>query len=590
MKYARGAAATGLVGKLLGRFRKKGLAQTDEVATVARQLDNDFVHARDQLTPQKLDGMTPTKRNAALEEFRRYGDNPNALDDVDFDNMVPAVKKMGKAVEKVRSEALKLHRRMLGDGVVDIKMTDKVRNNIIIQANELLKHVEDAGMIDVKNAIKRGIIEGGGDAATMHKALFEAKVNARFRRGVSGGADVVDDMISNFLTDSKIGWTARQIDGNIKLIKAVDETVKVWDDLGDIRVPGRPKDYESIELTDGLNLGKNQESIAKLEAAVETLRGSGLLSDSQVAAFKTEMVAASDAIVRGTKAYQDVITINHARNMSLGKIKKQRDLAGTVADTPETFAAARMASAMQSGARLAELVARGVDAFLSTRPMQAGAGITAAVHGMSKEEKRQTFELIHQELTNLAGNPMALTESMTQFIERGAAFDPAAADHAAQKAANTIFYLQSQLPPVDDTIYGRGSPQPLSAIEEFMEKFLAAADPVACGWEVYAGTCTPQMVNSLRATNPEFYAQMSAELANVMSKVPADKANPKVVAAASIFLGGLDPMYSGDFIMKLQSNYAQTATQDAVINGPRRPVRNPGAESSLTTSQRQQTY
>jgi hypothetical protein len=123
-----------------------------------------------------------------------------------------------------------------------------------------------------------------------------------------------------------------------------------------------------------------------------------------------------------------------------------------------------------------------------------------------------------------------------------------------------------------------------------MEKFLAAADPVACGWEVYAGTCTPQMVNSLRATNPEFYAQMSAELANVMSKVPADKANPKVVAAASIFLGGLDPMYSGDFIMKLQSNYAQTATQDAVINGPRRPVRNPGAESSLTTSQRQQTY
>jgi len=589
MKYARGAAASGLIGKLLRRFRKGGLAQTDEVADAARRIDNDLAHSTDQLTPHRLDGMAPGKRAAALDEYRRYGDSPNALDDVDFTNMVPSIKKMGAAVNKVRTEALKMHRRLHGNGVTDLTFTDKARDAMIIQGNELLKHVDSAGMSDVKNAIKRGIIDAGDDATLMHKALIEAKVNARFRRGVDGGADIVDDKITAFLRDPKV-FNKKQLQANVEIVGAVEKVVKVWDDLGDIKVPPRSKDYESFQVTDGLNIGKNSQSIAELRAAVDLRTEEGLRAKAQRDAFESSMVEAGDAVARGTKGMADAIKINKARNTSIGRLKKERDLAGTVADSPESFAAARMASAMQSGARMAELFSKGVDAFLSTRPMQAGAGITAAVHGMNKEEKRQTFELIHQELTNLAGNPMALTESLSQFVDRGAGFDPAAADHAAQKAVNTVFYLQSQLPPVDDTIYGRGSPQPLSAIEEFMEKFLAAADPVAAGWEVYAGTITPQMVNSLRATNPEFYAQMSAELAYVMSKVPENKANPKVVSAAGIFLGGLDPLYSGDFIASLQSNYAQTATQDAMINGPRQKVKNPGAESSLTTSQRQQTY
>jgi hypothetical protein len=42
-----------------------------------------------------------------------------------------------------------------------------------------------------------------------------------------------------------------------------------------------------------------------------------------------------------------------------------------------------------------------------------------------------------------------------------------------------------------------------------------------------------------------------------------------VVAGLSVFLGNLDPMYTGDFIMKTQSTFAQTSTQDELINGPR---------------------
>jgi len=589
MKYARASAASGLIGKLMRSVRKRGLAQTDEVADAARQLELDFVHARDQVTPSKLDGMTPTKRAAAMDEYRRYADSPNMLDAVDFDNMVPSIKKMGQAVNRVRQEALKMHRKLHGNGVVDMGLTDKARDGMILHANELLKHVESAGMVDVKNAIKRGIIDSGEDAASMHKALIEAKVNARFRRGVDAGADIVDDKITEFLNNPKV-FTKSQIKKNREIIGAVDDVVKVWDDLGEIQIPSRPKDFERFQASDGIAVGKNRDAIARMRAAVDTLAEKGLLSADQRAAFETAMLEASDGISRGTKGMEDAIKINKARTSTLGKLKKERDLAGTVADSPESFAAARLASGLSQGVRIAELAAKGLDAFLSPKPMMAGAGITAAIHGMNKEEKRATFELIHQKLIELAGNPDALIDGMSEAIDRGAGFDPTGADHALQKTANWVFYLQSQLPPVDDTIYGRGAPQPLSAIEEYMEKFLAAADPVAVGWEVYSGTVTPQMVESLRATSPEFYAQMSMELAHVMSRVPADKANPKVVAAANIFLGGMDPMYTGDFIMRLQSNYAQTQMQDQVINGPRQKVNNPGAESSLTTSQRQQTY
>lgn len=589
MKYARAAASSGLVGKLVRRVRKGGLAQTDEVVDAARQLDNDFVHARDQLTPQKLDSANPTKRAAILDEFRRYGDEPNVLDDVDFDNMAPSIKKMGQKVESVRREALKLHKQLQGNGVTSMTFTDKARDAMVVHANDLLKHVEDAGMVDVKNAIRRGIIDGGDDAVTMHKALIEAKVNARFRAGVDGGATIVDQKITEFLTNPSI-FNKSQIAKNTKILEAVDEVVQVWDDLGEIRVPGRAKDYEALTVADGIALGKNSESIAKLRRSVDTLVDEGLITPAQKAAFDTAMVDAGDAITRGTKGYGDAIKINRARNASLGKIKKQRDLAGTVAEDPASFAEARMASGLRAAKSIAEWAGKGFDLITSHRPLQGLTGITASLHGMSADEKRHTFELVHRELVELAGNPLALTERMGPLLDRGAAANPAAADHAAQKATNFVFYLQSQLPPTDDTVYGRGSPQPLSAIEEFLEKFLAAVDPVAVGYEVYQGTVTPQMVNSLRATSPAMYAEMQVELANNLAKVPADKANPKVLAAAGIFMGGLDPLYSGDFIAALQSNYAQTQTQDQVINGPRRPVNNPGAEASLTTSQRQQTY
>jgi hypothetical protein len=74
--------------------------------------------------------------------------------------------------------------------------------------------------------------------------------------------------------------------------------------------------------------------------------------------------------------------------------------------------------------------------------------------------------------------------------------------------------------------------------------------------------------------------------------VPADDANPRVVTGLSLFLGNMDQMYTGEFLSRLQSNYAQTQTQDEVIQGSQggpnnRPL--DAKNNQTTTSQRQQT-
>jgi hypothetical protein len=228
--------------------------------------------------------------------------------------------------------------------------------------------------------------------------------------------------------------------------------------------------------------------------------------------------------------------------------------------------------------------------LLSTKPMAYGARGVGALHGLSQEEKYVLFEEIQENLNTLAGNPNALIERLTPIMDRGAAADPHGTDLAGQKAMNTMFYLQSQLPPVDQTIYGRGVPQPLSAVEEFLEKWTATSDPISVGYAAFDGSITPQMVNAVRATNPKLYAEMQVEMANAMMQAPAEKANPHAMRGITIFMGGMDPLYSSKFMADLQSTYAQTSTQDEVINGPRKPM--PGVDPlrAGTMSQRQQSY
>jgi hypothetical protein len=164
------------------------------------------------------------------------------------------------------------------------------------------------------------------------------------------------------------------------------------------------------------------------------------------------------------------------------------------------------------------------------------------------------------------------------------------ADLAGSKLVNTMYWLASQMPKMDQTIYGKQLPAPLTLVEEYLEKHFAAMDPLSVAYATLEGRVTPGMVDAIRVTSPAMYAELMVTFTGELSKIDAHTADPKVVAAISLFLGGTDPMYSGDFIMQLQANYAQTAEDDQAAQGASGNMPNPkGPEQNAhTTSQRQQ--
>lgn len=598
MKARAGAAAhigSRVVRKLSRKGKGAGLSASDELAERQFQHLDDMEHVGG-MTPERMARMSPAKRQKYIERYKAMVDGDAGwLDEMDWDNIPKNVRDMGTQTRGVRKQVLGIHRRFRGEGN-GATLSQAKYAEALSKANELLQHTEDVGMADVKGALRRGIIEGG-DAATLQHSMFEARINARFRRGIDGGADIVDDELRSFLEDSG-RWGARQAAKNKKINDALDGVVDVWDSLGDAAVP---KHLESVELGDALKIGKAQTKISELRQHMDTLTEMGLLTDDQIRGIETKLIEVNDALVRGTKSYGDVIAVNKSRTATSARLRDQADLAGMdIPTTQEGFAAQRDAMVGETTGRIMNLgedigmaLAKGIN-FLSDpkRTVPAIRGVAGLQH-LSIEEKTATFETIQRELPTMTGNPMYAMEKLGPLLDRGAGNDPVGADLTGMKIVNTMYWLAAQMPKPDDTIYGRQVPQPLSLQEEYLEKHFAAYDPISVAYAAIQGRVTQGMVDAIRVTSPAMYAELGSVMAEQLAKVEATKADPKVVSGIGMFMGAIDPMYTGPFIMQLQSTYAQTSTQAGVIQGGvgNIPNRNqPGSPNSqLTTSQRQQT-
>jgi hypothetical protein len=588
-KLAKGSA-TGHIGGRVARklFKKRPgrvLGATDEAAEQLARNNEARTHIGG-VTPEGLERMTPSKRRAYLEKFAEYADgNIDELSEIRYDGMRQAARTMGTKANAVRRQVLGIHKKFKGKGL-EVKMSQRATNEAIKEANILLAYVEEAGMSDVKGSIKRGIIDAGADASAIHRAMVEARINARFRRGTSGGADVVDDAIKRFLEDETL-FTATQLKKNRAINAAVDETVQVWDDLGDLTIP---KNFEDVTVREGIALGKGAGANNRLRDSMETLVEHDMLSADQVRGIETTLVDADDAYLRGTEAYGDMIKINNARKSAAARLQKHIDNPADVPTTQESFAAQKYAMVADTAADLMRLGNLGLDALLSQKSMTVGTRGVVALHQLLVEEKYEIFHQLQSEIPNLTGNPEYAIEKMAKIMDRGAAYDPVGVQQAGEKMTNTLYWLASQMPKPDDTIYGRQVPQPLSLVEEMLEKWVASYDPVSVGFATLEGRVSPGMVDAVRVTAPAMYAEMNAIFADMMGKVPANEANPRVVASIGMFMGGMDPMYTGEFLRQIQTSYAQTSAQSEMSSGGPNNMPNPkqAGQSNFTTSQRQQ--
>jgi hypothetical protein len=588
-RYASALHVGGRVGrKIFGSRKGKVLGATDHAAAARKmQLQNmDEVGA---FTPNKLDGMAPGKRRAAIESFKELADGAvDYLDEVEFGTILERTRGMKTSIRGVRTQMLGIHRRFRGPGET-VRMNGRQARDAVKEANVLLQYAEEAGMADVKGSLKRGILAGEMDPTAMHRSLMEAKINARFRRGVNGGADLVDDSIDRYLRDETL-FNPTSLKRNEELIGALNDTVAIWDELGDMDIP---KHLEDLDVNDALHLTKSQTAIARVRANLDVLENRGLVSSDQLRAIETKLIDAEQRIVEGTRAYGDAIKVNRARKGAAARLDKEAATSSAPPTSPESFAAQKAEMVGESVTRMAVLATKGLDALTSTKFQAVGAGGVGALHGLSEMDKYEIFHEAQTNLPMLTGNPQAAIDRIGEVLEQGAAMDPAGADQAGAKMVNTMYWLASQMPKPDNTIYGRQVPQPLSLVEEYIEKHVAAYDPISVGYAAINGRITQGMVDAVRVTSPAIYAELNSMFAEMLSSAPSNQANPKVVSGIGLFMGGLDPMYTGEFIMQLQSSYAQTATQDGVIQGGPNNIPNPkngspAGNASMTTSQRQQ--
>ena len=101
---------------------------------------------------------------------------------------------------------------------------------------------------------------------------------------------------------SLLNWVKK----NKLLNAAIEETVAVWDDLGDLNIP---KNFEEITVREGIALAKAPGINNRLRDSMETMVEHDLLSADQVRGIETKLVEADDAYLRGTEAYVDMIKI-----------------------------------------------------------------------------------------------------------------------------------------------------------------------------------------------------------------------------------------------------------------------------------------
>lgn len=594
---ARGAAAAHVAGRVMRKLSRRGKGRlTIGDDAVRKQMQHlDDMDDAGRMNAAGMKRMGPAKRAEHLKRYKAMVEGDASwLDGIDWDNLQKDITTMNSQVKGVRKQVLGIHRRFRGEGG-KATMSQTTYGKALNEANELLKHTEDVGMSDVKGALRRGILKEGDPAGLQH-AMFEARINARFRRGIDGGADIVDDKIRAF-TENPEFFNAAQVKRNRAINDALDGVVDVWDELGDAAVG---KHIDTIELGDGVKIGNTQRKIQELRGHMDVLADNKILTDDQVRGIETKLVEANDAIQRGTRQYADVIRINRSRVDVSKRLRDGADLQGMdVPTTQEGFAATRDAMVGETAGQMMELgenigmaLAKGINWMSSTKrtvPLIRG---VVGLRYLSQEEKTATFETIQKELPTLTGNPHYAMERLSKGLDRGAEYDPVGADLAGMKATNTMYWLASQMPKPDDTIYGRQLPQPTSMQEEYLEKHFAAADPLSVVYAAIQGRVTPAMVAAVRVTSPAMYAQLGSIVAEQLAMADAKTADPQVITGLSLFMGNLDPMYTGKFIMNLQSTYAQTPTQDGVIQGgaanmPRMP--HPGSGNShLTTSQRQQ--
>lgn len=597
----KGAVVGRIIGRSIKRLRGKKPRMAPQIDQVGQARK---FHAMQQqqignFTPEKLRGMTPTKRSQALIDVSGYaGRNADDLLDINFETIHDRTNDIRKGINVAQKHALNINKKVgnpnLSAGPMDIGQEARY----VARSNELWGKIEAAGFGDIANYIEP-LVYSKNPRATLGQWM-QARLDARYKRGDTGGGAQVDDWIGEFLEDSGV-WSSDAQRGS-RVNQAINDVTEARSELLKMNIP---KNLEQIQAGSAARLTSINRELDRLRKGYATLEREGLLTRSQVRGIETSLTDVEGAITRGAGAYSDAGRINAVRT----EAAKATDFRlGEIVQASEDIKALQAASIeheLKNESKLMQLLRSGKigDTIEKTAGVLGAASVggVIALRELDKRDREVLFDHLQQTLAHYTGSPEAMEHGMEQVLAHTAS-EPEGNALAGMAMGTTLFHLAQNMPKSRNSLYphrATGRAQQWA----FLNRFAAAQSPTSVAVAAVQGRVTPEMIETLKMTRPAMYNRLVNMFSEVIAEKGVEHFPRKTMAGIQKFIGGLDPIYRGGTLLRLQSDAAQNPQQQSIINpggnpqqqgtianpGQLRPNRDPqSGASNYTTSQRLQ--
>ena len=600
---AAAAAQKGAGFRMLSKLGRKMRGKKNRPTTVYDPLgDATEFHKYQQkrigqMEPKKFQALDEAAQRELLDEVRGWANSDIKID-------IPEVRRMVDRINKVETQGRKLDlgidkaNTQVGNWTKGIggKASKKQTAAFIAEVEGLFGMMEQLGYKDVANTLgglldpskKKGYLLNNPHRS--YGKFVQARLQAHLTRGTVPGAAQVDDAIRDLLGRTDIWGTGKVVKRAPALNDAIDNFGKAQQRFKNLHANRHIND---VNLPEGsLKTTGMHEALDQMEDAIETLRFTEQLSDAQARAFMKDLQQTRVALKEGLPAYSIAGKLNDLRGKAAGTLTERL---ARVKQGAQDFRAAQAASVAEEASKLmgfsgkAKKVLQGGLTAIGVIPTT---GVMVLRH-MNRDEKTLLFNHLSKELAKMSGSPEYMEEQYAGALGATQDADPDVTNLAGIQASYTTHYLSTALPKPNYTLHGGLEPGRLQQ-EAFLQKFAAIIDPISVAYAALEGRATPAMLEALRVTQQAAYTELSNMLAEALEHTDPAKASRKTINGIQAFLGGMDPLYRGDVLMQLQSNYAQNQQQDQAVNGMPGKFRdssNPQAgDNAFTFTQRLQSY
>lgn len=221
-------------------------------------------------------------------------------------------------------------------------------------------------------------------------------------------------------------------------------------------------------------------------------------------------------------------------------------------------------------ARLERAIGSGfLDSAAPASAVRTASRVVIGLRG-SPDERRAEYRQVSTEIRALATDPDALGARLGETLAPVGEASPQLADAMHTTAVRGVQYLAEHLPATDaPTLFSftRVTEPSQWEIDKFLRRYEAVEDPLSILDRASEGSLHVEHREAVETVYPEVYSEIQSRVSEMLGAM--DEPPPYQVRLQLGVLMGVpsDRSLTPDMIAALQSHYAQTSTQDAVIHG-----------------------